>query len=186
MNARNVTSALILSRDVPVLLAATPDRFAWESFLSALTTRTGIAELRLGLSRPHQGSQVAEEAVRQSLEALARGASLVSRYELVELEALLGSLQGADGFVRARLGPLLNGSAGNSELLLTLGEYLRVGRNAKEAAENLAVHRNTLIYRLRRLEKLLGIDWRNADEIFALDLALRLCGQPASRPSRSG
>jgi hypothetical protein len=187
MKARNMTGSMVLASGVPVLLAAAPDRFAWDPFLSTLATRAAIPGLRLGLSRQHQGPQGAEEAVRQSLEALARGGEhVVTRYELVELEALLGSLQGADGFVRARLGPLLDGSAANSELLLTLSEYLRVGRNAKEAADNLAVHRNTLIYRLRRLEKLLGIDWRDADEIFALDLALRLSGQPASRAVRSG
>jgi PucR C-terminal helix-turn-helix domain/GGDEF-like domain len=185
MDGRNIANTVILDSDTLVLLAATPDRFSWDSLVSAVGTRMAFTDLRLGLSRVHKGTEAADEAVRQSLEALARGGEdTVTRYELVELEALLGSLRGADAFVRARLGALMDGSAGNSELLLTLSEYLRSGRNAKEAANNLAVHRNTLIYRLRRLEKVLGIDWRDADEIFSLDLAIRLMNGSPSRFGR--
>ncbi len=182
MDGRSIAVAVTLESDKLVLLAATPERFAWDSLVSAVSVRMVLSDLRLGVSRTHKGPERAQEAVRQSLEALARGGQdAVTRYELVELEALLGSLRGAEAFVRARLGPLMDGSAGNSELLLTLSEYLRAGRNAKEASDNLAVHRNTLIYRLRRLEKLLGIDWRDADEVFALDLALRLMDGSPSR-----
>jgi purine catabolism regulator len=131
--------------------------------------------LRGGLSRQQRGTAAAREAVRQSSEALVRGGrDAITRYEDVELESLLHSLHGADSFVEVRLGPLLDGSPASVELLLTLQTYLATGRNAKEAASRLAVHRNTLIYRLRRLQDLLDIQWDDADGVFAIDLALRL------------
>ena len=56
----------------------------------------------------------------------------------------------------------------------TLRTYLDCGRDSARAAELLAVHQNTLRYRLRRMHELFGIDLDNADDTLTLWLSLRV------------
>ena len=48
------------------------------------------------------------------------------------------------------------------------------GEAGTDAAASLGVHRNTVAYRLRRIEELTGWDLADADLRFALGIALRL------------
>jgi sugar diacid utilization regulator len=60
-------------------------------------------------------------------------------------------------FQRDVLGPLeMSDSARRSEFVRTLDAFLRAGGNHMRAARDLNVHRNTLIYRLERIQELLG------------------------------
>ncbi len=61
----------------------------------------------------------------------------------------------------------------NKQLLLTLEMYLETGGVIKDASERLFVHRNTLIYRLERVEELTGIDLRNKEHQLNLSVALK-------------
>jgi DNA-binding PucR family transcriptional regulator len=71
-----------------------------------------------------------------------------------------------------------------ADLLHTLRGYLLAGRNARAAAEALQIHRNTLPYRLRRIEEVLGVDLTDADDLFTLELAIRM--RDARAPSPEG
>ena len=62
----------------------------------------------------------------------------------------------------------------NSELAHTLRVYLENERNHVRTAAELGLHRNSLAYRIRRIEELTGIDFNNVDERFFLELSLRL------------
>ncbi|XJZ28883.1 PucR family transcriptional regulator [Bacillota bacterium Lsc_1132] len=44
------------------------------------------------------------------------------------------------------------------DLLVTLLAYLQNNQNIKEAAESISIHFNTLTYRLKKIEQLLGLD----------------------------
>jgi sugar diacid utilization regulator len=60
-------------------------------------------------------------------------------------------------FQRDVLGPLeTSDTARRSEFIRTLEAFLRAGGNHMRAARDLNVHRNTLIYRLERIQELLG------------------------------
>jgi PucR family transcriptional regulator, purine catabolism regulatory protein len=60
-------------------------------------------------------------------------------------------------FQRDVLGPLEQSDAARrSEFVRTLDAFLRAGGNHMRAARDLNVHRNTLIYRLERIQELLG------------------------------
>jgi purine catabolism regulator len=60
-------------------------------------------------------------------------------------------------FQRDVLGPLeTSDNARRSEFVRTLEAFLRAGGNHMRAARDLNVHRNTLIYRLERIQELLG------------------------------
>jgi purine catabolism regulator len=59
-------------------------------------------------------------------------------------------------------------------LLETLGAYLATNGSPTDAADRLHLHRNTVLYRLGRIEDLLGVDLRNAEVRLALHLALKI------------
>lgn len=54
--------------------------------------------------------------------------------------------------------------------------YVEAGGNLNEAARRLSVHRNTMLYKLERITKLLQRDIRDPDSQFTVWLALRLTG----------
>jgi len=62
--------------------------------------------------------------------------------------------------------------AHNSDLLHTLRVYLRCNCNAVEAADRLFLHRNSLSYRLQRIEDVLKVDLKDPHIRLALGLAL--------------
>lgn len=59
------------------------------------------------------------------------------------------------------------------ELMKTLEAYFNNLGNLRATSEALHVHRNTLLYRLDRIKEISGLDLNNAEEHFALWLALR-------------
>ena len=60
------------------------------------------------------------------------------------------------------------------ELVPTLETYLAACGNYSRAAERLALHRNTLSYRLHRIEELTGLDLDDAENRLCLQLALKI------------
>lgn len=161
-----------------VVLTPDSDAFSWDSFLAAFAVRTRVPVARAGIGRAYPGHAGAARSAREAVNALEQAHGSITHYRDVELRVLLRSLADGEAFMRARLEPLIDGSPAQRELLETLRMYLATGKNANEAARRLAVHRNTLLYRLRRAQELLGFEWDDADGIFALDLALRLYALP--------
>lgn len=59
------------------------------------------------------------------------------------------------------------------ELFRTLEAYFNHLGNLRATSESLHVHRNTLLYRLERIKQISGFDLNNAEEFFAIWLAVR-------------
>jgi DNA-binding PucR family transcriptional regulator len=59
-----------------------------------------------------------------------------------------------------------------SDLVLTLKTYFAAGGNASEAADRLFLHRNSMLYRLERIQKLTGLDLKDYRVALALQLGL--------------
>ncbi len=79
-----------------------------------------------------------------------------------------------ESFVREWLGTLLDyDDSKNSELVMTLSDYLECGGNYDESAAALHIHRSTLRYRLARIAELTGHDLRTVDTRFNLHAATR-------------
>ena len=138
----------------------------------------------VAVSRPFvaPGDRPAAEAeARATLEAVEALAVIepgtipapVARADHLPAYRLLGGLHNVpDGLrhARALLAPLLVGRATKvSERMATLRAVLETP-GAAEAAASLGIHRNTLAYRVRRIESLTG--WRLADPEMRLPLAI--------------
>ncbi|MDQ5822977.1 MAG: helix-turn-helix domain-containing protein [Chloroflexota bacterium] len=76
-------------------------------------------------------------------------------------------------FVHKTIGPLLEHDRGTSNPLLpTVQAFIEHGGRLRETAEHLAVHRNTLAYRLERAEALLGVSLKESSTRLGVELAL--------------
>jgi hypothetical protein len=149
-----------------------PDTLALAGRIASLLARP------VAMSRPFAeaaGRPAAEAEARDTLEAIEAlpDPPAVARGDRLAAYVLLGALANLpDGprTARALLEPLLVGSAeARRERLATLRAVLeQPGFN--EAAAALGVHRNTLAYRIRRIEQLTG--WRLADPELRLPLAI--------------
>lgn len=81
----------------------------------------------------------------------------------------------AQQFVQDQLGPLLqmNRTGAREELLETLKEIVS-GNSAQLIAERLHIHRQTLVFRKKGLEKLLGVDLDSSEVVLNIAIALKM------------
>ncbi len=68
-----------------------------------------------------------------------------------------------------------------SDLMRTLRVYFATGANASEAADRLFLHRNSMLYRLARVEKLTGLDLKDSRARLALQLGLLFVSEQERR-----
>ena len=69
---------------------------------------------------------------------------------------------------------LIEKSADGKELLETFIVYGESFFSKQKAAERLFIHRNTLMYRLNKLEKILNVDLSHFSQAFSLYLACKV------------
>ena len=103
-------------------------------------------------------SSHAEALQAARIGSLTRGdQSAVTSYERVELVSLLaGDLARARAFVTGQLGPLASTAEPAERLRATVLAFLSSGGSATRVAKELFVHQNTVAYRVKRAEELLG------------------------------
>ncbi|HET7678480.1 MAG TPA: helix-turn-helix domain-containing protein [Candidatus Limnocylindrales bacterium] len=116
---------------------------------------------------------------RSSLDAmgrLGRRPGIVGARELGALRPLLAATAPEElrAFARRTLAPLVDGSRVGPELLATLRAWIDEGQVQRRAAQRCFVHVNTVVYRLKRVEELLGCSLDDPATIFELTLALRI------------
>jgi DNA-binding PucR family transcriptional regulator len=125
--------------------------------------------LTLGASAPRDRIEDAPAALREAeLAATLRGQGRVVRWERLGALQLLVPLAGTP--VPGPLARLLP----HPELVTTLEAYLDRAGDAQAAAAALFIHRTTLYHRLRRIERIAGVDLRDGDDRLLLHMALRL------------
>lgn len=106
------------------------------------------------------------------LSRLARTAETVTAYADVELASLLvADLDRARSFVRKTLGPLGVASTRALELRRTLAQFIDNRGSVAVTAQAMFTHRNTVTYRLRQIDELLGPDRDTTIMRCALELA---------------
>jgi purine catabolism regulator len=96
----------------------------------------------------------------------------------VDLESLLAALgppERLQAFYEARLGALRDyDHAHSAQLVETLDAYFAAGRSLAGTAQLLNKHRNTVLYRLRLIEEVAGVDLRDPQTALDLQVALRI------------
>jgi purine catabolism regulator len=128
---------------------------------------TGVAGFREGYTQASQSTELGQTVLRQNVISYAQlGAYLL-------LNELAGSAVLRD-FCNRLIGELVEyDSTHGSDLCGTAQAFFACGRSLKRTAEMLHVHRNTLVYRLRRIEQIARTDFHDAEACFNLCLALK-------------
>jgi DNA-binding PucR family transcriptional regulator len=126
---------------------------------------------------------------RESMELmlkLGRVGAVIATSELGPYGLLLraSSREDLETFARRALRPLLDPARGHGgDLLRTLQVFLEEDRVQRRAAARCFVHVNTIVYRVHRIEELLGVDLGDPSTVFDLTLALRILGLMGETPS---
>jgi len=162
--------------------------------LAADSSLTGIA---IGISDRHVGWRGIAQGFQQAYFALRLGATAAVPHTVVDSGAtgdlgiyrLLYPLWQSDGLERFS-GDVLGGLLAYDEkrgggLVQTLEAYLDLGGGMQEIADRLFIHRNSLIYRLRRIEDLTGRILADPHDRLLLHLALKVRQMPEAPPIRA-
>jgi purine catabolism regulator len=138
--------------------------------------------LLCGLSGPAESLGEWPEVYRQALQAM-KVAERLNLDKTVEFNNLgvyrllteLVDAPAAQEFCREIIGPLVKyDQRHRSNLVKTMNAYFEHHGNISQTSETLYIHRNTLLYRLDRIQDLTGQHLDNSDERLALQLALKL------------
>jgi hypothetical protein len=131
-------------------------------------------DVLLAIGRPTSRAELAgarEEVIVLAAHARQRG--LVGRLDAEDqlLEVLIGGSPRLTARLRAKiLSPL--GEADRGELAQTLQTLVRCRLDRTAASRALHIHRNTLAYRLRRIEELTGLDLASPRDLACVYVAL--------------
>ncbi len=118
--------------------------------------RVAFGKPARGLDGFRRSHQEAVQAARVATLGGSAGGAVVD-YAQVELVSLLAcDLPRAREFVASRLGPLAAPGESAQRLRETLRVFLALGGRTARAAKELYVHQNTIAYRIKRAEELLG------------------------------
>lgn len=132
--------------------------------------RGGIGPAFGGLAELPAGRRLAEVAL---LTCPPDGTTVVVLERCLPAALLASQPELADRLVTAVLGPLLSLPEAERDLLVgTLDAWLECGGSAGRAAARLYCHRNTVLNRLRRLERLTARSLSRPRELVELTLAL--------------
>lgn len=168
-------------------LAETTTTDAWrnvvEQIRGEVANQTGMKNLCAGLGRPHAGLKGLQRGYAEADQALRAGQRLFGSGQtaaFADLGAyrLLAQLQGTtelQSFQEETLGELMDyDEKSGSQLLSTLDAFFAANGNLSKTAEILFVHRNTLMYRLKRIEDLSAVSLDDPETRFDLQLALKM------------
>ena len=77
-----------------------------------------------------------------------------------------------DMFIKEVFGDTIPEILDDEEAMSTINKFFENNLNISETARQLYVHRNTLVYRLERIEKAIGLDIRNFDDAMTFRIAI--------------
>lgn len=165
-----------------------------EEVREQLAMRTPSGIVNVGISRPAKGLILLRDAYREAKDALSIASELgeheqATFYGDLKLYQLLlalkeNGLENMSSFYQETLGALVeHDERKQSDLIRTLSGFFEANGNLAKAANDLDVHRNTLVYRLERISELTGLNLDDADNRLILHLALKIQRVLATMPA---
>jgi len=148
---------------------------------SALKT-LGFGAFAAGYSRPHHTIAALSQAAREAREALrigrqVYGGGLLVAFGDLGLYRVLHALRDSPElrtFYEQTLGRVVEYDRRTGQNWIeTLEEYFACHGNLSQAAQRLQLHRNALIYRIRRIEEVGGVDLEDPECRLSLQVALK-------------
>lgn len=171
-------------------------RSAVETVREQVARRAPDLLVAAGISRPAKSLSSLRQAYREAKDAVGIAYELgdcdsTTYYGDLKLYQLLLALKERNlphlqRFYDDALGPLVaHDQRKQSDLIRTLSGFFAANGNLARAAQELDVHRNTLVYRLERIADLTKLDLDDSDNRLILHLALKTQRVLATLPSEA-
>lgn len=163
----------------PERRAAAAARFA-EAIVQRVPALVPDMTVTVGVGREFSAFEHTAESVRQAELAARLGASLwggnrATRYSDLGIHRALFALQEHEEMITPALQRVIEHDEHHgSDYVQTLAVYLACMGRLRVAAEQLNIHRNTLEYRMRRIEEVAGIRLDDPNSRLAIELGIRL------------
>jgi PucR family transcriptional regulator, purine catabolism regulatory protein len=175
MRVRDALRAQGAEQLVSVVLNRVPFLLPEGIEIGSIARSFGDMSLSIVVGRSYRGVEGARRSYREALSLIGyRKRDPICVFDDVLVPRVLGGdVEARRVFVDDYFGPLRaqrNGDALANAVL----ELARSGFRMKETAENLAIHPNTLRYRLARAAEILGVPFDDPEIRFELQLAARL------------
>lgn len=174
--ARRRLPALLLSRN-DVGLALLPDTADAVAVVRDRLNHGPDGSVTIGLSHPLGTSERAPDARREALWALGLAAgrpARTARYGEASAQPMLHGPDEAQALVDRVIGPVVAyDRAQGTELVRTLSAYLRERRSWQRTSEALNVHKQTVVYRMQRVEQLTGLTLAETAHLAELWMAVQ-------------
>jgi len=154
-----------------------------EGLRAELARALGWSRLAAGVGGVYAGPSGLARSFREAVQSLQMveamlGGDRTLAYPRLDVYRLLYPLRESEvleEFYDRILGPLERYDREHrAELIPTLEAFFACDGNLQRTAERLFLHRNSLAYRLRRIQEITGMDLRRWEDCFRLQLALKI------------
>ena len=176
------SKALIYNENIVIVASCADESGLQEEDIKLLREFLGEYNMRGGISRSFLRMEDLSEHYRQSLEALDIGARMDSGahlhsyddYAVYHIAKACSKVADLRVFCQPKLYELMDyDREHNTSFMNSLYAYLKYSRNITETAKALHLHRNSMIYHLRRIEEILGLSLNDSNILLHIELSFR-------------
>lgn len=150
---------------------------------AAIESKLPAIKISLGVGRSYNGVRYIKKSYEEAQSALRIGrfmnrSSSVNYYDDLGPYRFLCELKDSEtmfNFCQETLGKVVTyDSQNNTELMKTIISYFKNDCNLRRTAEELFIHKNSVIYRIKKIEELTGLTMGDPEKRFNLQLSLKL------------
>jgi len=154
-----------------------------DAFTESVLESVKAADMICGISRCFNNIADLKAYHRQAAEAIRLGRKLFpagrafsyDQMSVFHMIDIIGQKEELLAFCNQKLLNILEyDKKHQTKYAQTVYAYLKFSRNPTQTAENLGIHRNTIDYRIGRVEDLFGIEFEDQSTTFSLALSLRI------------
>ena len=190
---RNLQGMAIMNENQIVALLSYPSKSSSSSIVAEIKKLTKILQDRIqikyreidisiGIGRMKPGLISVHESFKEAIKCI----KFLKNYQFehhilcytdlgVQRFILQNSEEELIDFIQEVLGPLIKyEQSRKGDLLSTLIVYFEQNQNINKTADSLHIHKNTLNYRLKRMEEILLTDFTDSQQLFNIQLASKI------------
>lgn len=168
---------VITYRKATIVVCSTVDAEKVDHLLDLFPSNYNVS---VGISNSFHRIEYLREALREAQDALSTGKSIDTKRRIFPFEELSISIMLRHFSEKEDLSRFIHPAVlrlkqyddeYNTKLLTTVREYIQQSGSIKKTAEALFMHRNSVIYRLRKAEEISGIGLDDPDTQFSLRMS---------------
>lgn len=176
------SKALIYNDQIVIVAGSSAESGLDDADIGSLRRFLAEYNMRGGISRGFTNPEDLGDYYRQSLEALSIGVRMDSDARLYDYNnmaiyhiAKVCSLEGGTRvFCHPKLRLLMDyDNEHNTAFTKSLYEYFKQSRNITDTAKTLHLHRNSMIYHLKRIEEILGLSLSDSNTLLHMEMSFR-------------